>query len=123
MNSATLDGKVALVTGASRPHGMGYATAEALARRGAAVVITDLPARREDYDVGAGLGDSETLQQAVRLCHCRWHSPTARDPERKDAYQLPDPSRDGRGLRVCPPPKKNSESWPSDRLVREVSSD
>ena len=35
-----LDGKLALVTGASRPHGIGRATALALARAGADVVVT-----------------------------------------------------------------------------------
>ena len=37
-----LDGKLALVTGASRPHGIGRATALALARAGADVVVTGL---------------------------------------------------------------------------------
>lgn len=38
----SLDGKVAIVTGASRPKGIGFAAAKALALRGAKVVITDL---------------------------------------------------------------------------------
>ena len=37
-----LDGKLALVTGASRPHGIGRATALALARAGADVAVTGL---------------------------------------------------------------------------------
>lgn len=65
MTDKSLAGKVAIVTGASRPHGMGYAAARSLASRGATVVITDLPTAKEEYDVGAGLGSSETLKEAV----------------------------------------------------------
>lgn len=42
-----LDGKVAIVTGASRPRGMGFASAEVLAANGARVVLTDF-ARNDD---------------------------------------------------------------------------
>ena len=63
--SSELADKVALVTGASRPNGMGFATALALAEMGAAVAVADLPARRDDLDVGTGLGSNEQLDAAV----------------------------------------------------------
>ena len=42
MTVESLVGKVALVTGAGRPRGIGFASALALARAGADVVVTDL---------------------------------------------------------------------------------
>ena len=65
MSDQSLAGKVAIVTGASRPNGMGYAAARSMAERGASVVMTELPEAKDEYDVGAGLGSSETLQEAV----------------------------------------------------------
>ena len=38
------DGQIAVVTGAGSPAGIGYAVAEELAKHGAFVVISDLPA-------------------------------------------------------------------------------
>ena len=40
-NFISLDGKVAIVTGASRPKGIGFAAVRALALLGANVVISD----------------------------------------------------------------------------------
>ena len=37
-----LEGKVAVITGAGRPHGIGRATALRLAREGAQLVLADL---------------------------------------------------------------------------------
>jgi NAD(P)-dependent dehydrogenase (short-subunit alcohol dehydrogenase family) len=45
-----LSGKVAIVTGASRANGMGFASARAMASQGAHVVVTDLAAPRTDLD-------------------------------------------------------------------------
>ena len=42
MTDRPLDGKVAFVTGAGRPRGIGRATAVEMAKRGAAVVVTDV---------------------------------------------------------------------------------
>jgi 3-oxoacyl-[acyl-carrier protein] reductase len=52
--TADLRGKVAIVTGASRPRGMGKAAAVALAQAGADVVVTGLGRRRSDLDMGHG---------------------------------------------------------------------
>ncbi|WP_269499043.1 SDR family NAD(P)-dependent oxidoreductase [Castellaniella sp. S9] len=50
-----LDGKVAVITGASTPHGIGYATAEALAREGASLLLV-------------ADGTEEQLQSAADAC-------------------------------------------------------
>jgi 3-oxoacyl-[acyl-carrier protein] reductase len=47
----TLEGKTAIVTGAGRSRGIGRAAARELARRGAAVVVTDLARRVEETDM------------------------------------------------------------------------
>lgn len=65
--SGSLDGKVALITGAGRTGGMGQAAARRLAEAGASVVITDLakdrPELRQDETHGLGddLGVMETF--------------------------------------------------------------
>ena len=63
----SLEGKVAIVTGASKPNGMGLAIVRKLGARGASLVITDLPAVREDVQLNERMasGSSETLEQAL----------------------------------------------------------
>ena len=46
----SLRGKVAIVTGAGRQNGMGFAAAKAMASAGADVVVTDLTLRRAELD-------------------------------------------------------------------------
>ena len=46
-----LDEKIAIVTGAGRPRGIGRAAAFALARRGAHVVVTDIARARKDLEI------------------------------------------------------------------------
>ena len=60
MNSLgiSLKGQVALVTGGGS--GIGRATALALARAGAAVAVSDLHARRENNELFAALGITQT---------------------------------------------------------------
>jgi len=55
----SLEGKVAIVTGAGRPRGIGRAAALALARRGAHVVVTDVARTRNDLAIEGmhGVGD------------------------------------------------------------------
>jgi 3-oxoacyl-[acyl-carrier protein] reductase len=50
MQVSNLDGKVAIVTGASHPMGIGRAIALELGQRGASVVVTDLPEFVSDLD-------------------------------------------------------------------------
>ena len=70
--TATLAGRVALVTGAGRAGGMGAATARRLAEAGADVVVTDLgrdrPELRQDptHGLGDDLGALEALSAALR---------------------------------------------------------
>ena len=56
-----LAGKVAIVTGAGEPRGMGFAGAVALAKSGADVVITDLGETRKDLSVEGVLEVSGSL--------------------------------------------------------------
>ena len=51
--NAMLHGRVAMVTGAGRADGIGFAAARALARYGADVVVTDLTGRRPDLSMAA----------------------------------------------------------------------
>ncbi|MFC4942940.1 SDR family NAD(P)-dependent oxidoreductase [Pseudonocardia sp. GCM10023141] len=61
-----LAGRVALVTGAGRPRGIGCAVAVRLAAAGADVVVTDLARDRGDLRFGTvGLGDSPEALEAV----------------------------------------------------------
>jgi 3-oxoacyl-[acyl-carrier protein] reductase len=54
-----LDGKIAIVTGAGRPKGMGRASALKLAEQGASVVVTDVARERKDLQIEGllGIGD------------------------------------------------------------------
>ncbi|WP_448329834.1 SDR family NAD(P)-dependent oxidoreductase [Sulfitobacter sp. M13] len=58
-----LEGKVALVTGASAPHGIGRAIARRLAQDGAAVVVTDIDGHMDVE--GKPMPRSELLQNIV----------------------------------------------------------
>jgi len=62
-----LDGKVAIVTGAGRPKGMGRATALKLAEQGANVVVTDLARKREELMIEGllGIGDEFAALEAL----------------------------------------------------------
>ena len=68
-NSYSLEGKVAIITGASKPNGMGLAIARTLGERDASLVITDLPAAREDMQLSEKMatGSSKTLEKAVEM--------------------------------------------------------
>ena len=64
----SLDGKVAIVTGASRPNGQGRATARALAARGASILVTDIPEQVPEMTEGVGgggMGSSSLLLETV----------------------------------------------------------
>lgn len=70
--SGPLESKVAVVTGAGRPRGIGRATAVRLAGQGAHVVVTELVrdgigAEGKDDGAVAG-GDSDELERTASLC-------------------------------------------------------
>jgi NAD(P)-dependent dehydrogenase (short-subunit alcohol dehydrogenase family) len=62
-----LEGKVAIVTGAGRPKGMGRASALKLAEQGANVVVTDLARKRKDLSIEGllGIGDEFAALEKV----------------------------------------------------------
>ena len=63
-----LSGKVAIVTGAGRRKGMGWAAAIKLAQQGAILVVTDIGRKREDLEIPGLLkvgDDFDTLEQLV----------------------------------------------------------
>ena len=65
--SYSLEDKVAIITGASKPNGMGLAIARKLGERGASLIITELPTAREELQLNERMapGSSETLAHAV----------------------------------------------------------
>lgn len=60
-----IEGKVALVTGAARPRGIGRATALRLAREGADVACVDLGAPMSDFP-GHGMAEETDLETVVK---------------------------------------------------------
>jgi NAD(P)-dependent dehydrogenase (short-subunit alcohol dehydrogenase family) len=62
-----LKGKVAIVTGAGRPKGMGRASALKLAEQGASVVVTDLARERGDLMIKGLLGIGDDFAALERL--------------------------------------------------------
>ncbi len=72
-----LEGKVAIVTGAGRPKGMGRATALKLAREGASVVVTDVCRERKDLEVegflkvGDDISALEGLVSEIEALGCK----------------------------------------------------
>ncbi|MGW8323430.1 MAG: SDR family NAD(P)-dependent oxidoreductase, partial [Thermodesulfobacteriota bacterium] len=62
-----LEGKVAIVTGAGRPKGMGRASALRLAGQGASVVVTDVARERKDLAIEGLLGIGDDFAALERL--------------------------------------------------------
>jgi NAD(P)-dependent dehydrogenase (short-subunit alcohol dehydrogenase family) len=62
-----LEGKVAIVTGAGRPKGMGRASALKLAEQGASVVVTDLARKRTDLSIEGLLGIGDEFAALEKL--------------------------------------------------------
>jgi NAD(P)-dependent dehydrogenase (short-subunit alcohol dehydrogenase family) len=64
----SLSGQVAIVTGAGRRKGMGWAAAMKFAQLGARVVVTDIGRKREDLEIPGMLqvgSDVSVLEQLV----------------------------------------------------------
>lgn len=62
----SLEGKTAIVTGSSRPNGMGMAAAKALAIRGANIVITDIAQPVSEMELATlGMGSASLIDKAV----------------------------------------------------------
>ncbi len=62
-----LKGKCAVVTGAGKRTGIGFAIAEKLASYGANIVIADLPAKQSDLPVDTGsMEESESIAQELK---------------------------------------------------------
>lgn len=66
-SSYSLEGKVAIVTGASKPNGMGLATAHKLGELGASLVIAEIAEPDPDLILAEGMevGSAKTLKVAV----------------------------------------------------------
>lgn len=62
-----LKGKVALITGAGRPKGIGEASAHGLSAMGAHVVLSDLPKRRPDLEVPGVVETADGLAHAEHI--------------------------------------------------------
>lgn len=62
-----LKGKVALITGAGRPKGIGEASARSLSAMGAHVVLSDLPKRRPDLEVPGVVETADGLAHAENV--------------------------------------------------------
>jgi 3-oxoacyl-[acyl-carrier protein] reductase len=69
MNSPTLAGQVALVTGAGGPHGIGFAIAASLAEGGATVVLTSTTDRVHDRAAELSLLGHHTAAVVADLMH------------------------------------------------------
>lgn len=61
-------GKVAIVTGAAAPNGLGFATARRLAEEGAAVILTDLDGPRVTASA-ATIADDGDARRAIGMAH------------------------------------------------------
>src|SRR3546814_13055852 len=80
MVAGSLSGKVAIVTGAGNPHGIGVTTARTLAREGARIVLVDLEStpvhdsaatlKDEGFEVAARAVDISDERQANALMAC-----------------------------------------------------
>ncbi len=60
-----LDGKVALITGAGRPAGLGEAMAKRLAQEGCKIVVHDIGQTKGDIAPKHGVGTSDEIDQVV----------------------------------------------------------
>ena len=64
-----LSGRVALVTGAGSPHGIGFATARLLARQGAKIALTSTTARITDRARELEAAGAEAFAMPADLSH------------------------------------------------------
>jgi 3-oxoacyl-[acyl-carrier protein] reductase len=86
-----LEGKVAIVTGAGRPKGMGRASALKLAEQGASVVVTDVARERKDLMIEGLLGigdDFAALEKLVSEIEAMGSKALAMAVDVTDAVQI-----------------------------------
>ena len=127
-STKTLEGRIALVTGAGRVRGIGRGIALALADAGADVVVTDVGARRADLDVGGvGLGDNPVELEETAGCRRSRGGTAATCWTSMRSSARRSHGSQGQALisstgRSCPYREGNRPAWP-DRKPSHVPSD
>lgn len=89
-NSYSLDGKVAIVTGASKPNGMGLAIAHKLGELGASLVLAEIAELKPELILAEGMetGTAETLKAAVEELQAAGYSVIGQEVDVRNPEQV-----------------------------------